>query len=132
MWVGSFTRAELAHAQETAEAFLKDANRRPESPEAGIAHRSYGMTCWFQGDFVGARQHAERVLAIYDRDRDGELAFRFGQDYGITAMSFLALVLWPLGEVDRDRRAADEAVAQALQKVMFRPCIWSQCYNGFA
>jgi predicted ATPase len=31
-------------------------------------------------------------------------------------MSFLALVLWPLGEVDRARRLADEAVALALQE----------------
>ena len=116
MWVGSFTRAELAPAQETAEAFLRDAVRQPESPPAGIAHRSYGMTCWFQGDFVGARQHTERVLAIYNRERDRELAFRFGQDYGITAMSFLALVLWPLGEIDRGRRVADEAVALALHE----------------
>ena len=100
-WVGSLTRAELAPAREIAEAFLRDAVREPESPPAGIAHRSYGMTCWFQGDFVGARQHTERVLAIYNRERDRELAFRFGQDYGITAMSFLALVLWPLGEIDR-------------------------------
>ena len=72
MWVGSITRAELAPAQETAEAFLRDAARRPESPEAGIAHRSYGMTCWFQGDFFGARQHTERVHTIYDRERDRE------------------------------------------------------------
>jgi class 3 adenylate cyclase len=115
VWVGSLTRAEFAQAQETAEAFLKDAKRRPGSPEAGIAHRSYGMTCWFHGDFVGARQHGEQVLTIYDRERDRELAFKFGQDYGITAMSFLALVLWPLGEVDRARRLADEAIAQALQ-----------------
>jgi tetratricopeptide (TPR) repeat protein len=115
VWVGSCTRAEIAQAQETAEAFLKDATRRPGSPEAGIAHRSYGMTRWFQGDFVGAREHTEQVLTIYDRDRDRELVFKFGQDYGITAMSFLALVLWPLGEVDRARRIAEEAVSQALQ-----------------
>jgi tetratricopeptide (TPR) repeat protein len=116
MWVGSLTRAELAPTQEIAEAFLRDAERQPESPIAGIAHRSYGMTCWFQGNFVGARRHAERVLEIYDHERDRELAFKFGQDYGITAMSFLANVLWPLGEVDRSRRVADEAVAEALSE----------------
>jgi class 3 adenylate cyclase/predicted ATPase len=116
VWVGSFTRAELALAKETAEAFLRDAARKPDSPEAGIAHRSYGMTCWFEGDFVRAREHSEKVLSIYNRERDRELAFKFGQDYGITAMSFLALVVWPLGEVDRARRLADEAVALALRE----------------
>ena len=116
VWVGNLTRAEIAQAQETAEAFLKDATRRPGSPEAGIAHRSYGMTRWFQGDFVGARRHTERVLAIYDRERDRELAFRFGQDYGITAKSFLAFVLWPLGEIDRYRLVADEAVEEAMRE----------------
>ena len=30
-------------------------------------------------------------------------------------MSVLPLVLWPLGEVDRARRIAEEAVSQALQ-----------------
>ena len=73
------------------------------------------MTCWFQGDFVGGREHIEQVLTIYDHDRDRESAFKFGLDYGITAMTFLAFVLWPLGEVDRARRMAEEAVSHALQ-----------------
>jgi tetratricopeptide (TPR) repeat protein len=115
VWVGNLTRAELAPAREIAEAFLHDAERQPQSPEAGIAHRGYSMTCWFQGDFVGAREHSERVLTICNRERDRELSFGFGQDYGNTAMSFLAFVLWPLGEVDRARRLADSAVKQALQ-----------------
>ena len=114
-WLASFTRAEIAQAQETAEAFLKDATPRPGSPEAGLAHRSYGLTRWFQGDFVGAREHVEQVLTIYDRDRDRELAFKYGLDYGITTMSILALVLWPLGEFDRARRIAEDAVSHALQ-----------------
>jgi class 3 adenylate cyclase/predicted ATPase len=113
-WLGSFIRAETAQAQETAEAFLKDATQRPGSPEAGLAHRNYGLTRWFQGDFVGGREHAEQVLTIYDRDRDRELAFKFALDYGISAMAFLALALWPLGEVDRARRIVEDAVAQAL------------------
>ena len=115
VWLASFTRAEIAQAQETAEAFLKDATQRPGSPEVGLAHRNYGMTRWFQGDFVGGREHVEQVLTIYDRDRDRELAFKFGLDYGISVMAFLPLVLWPLGEVDRARRIAEEAVSRALQ-----------------
>jgi class 3 adenylate cyclase/tetratricopeptide (TPR) repeat protein len=114
-WLASFTRAEIAQAEETAEAFLKDAAQRPGSPEAGLAHRNYGLTRWFQGDFVEAREHAERVLTIYDRDRDRELTFKFNVDYGISAMASLALVLWPLGEIDRARRIAEDAISQAEQ-----------------
>jgi predicted ATPase len=55
------------------------------------------------------------VLTIYDRDRDRELAFKYGLDYGITTMSLLALALWPLGEVDRAHRIAEDAVSQASQ-----------------
>jgi class 3 adenylate cyclase/tetratricopeptide (TPR) repeat protein len=115
LWVGQYTRAELAYARESAEAFLQDAQRQPQSPEAGIAHRSYGMTCWYQGDFVGARVHMEQALEIYDSERDRELVFRFGQDYGITSMSFLALTLWPLGDVDHALRLAEDSVTRAIQ-----------------
>ena len=81
-----------------------------------MALRNYGMARWFIGDFVGAREHVQQALTIYDRsDRDRELVSKFREDYAITAMGFLALVLWPLGEVDRARRIAEEAVSQATQ-----------------
>ena len=43
----------------------------------------------------------ERALALFQPGRDDDLAFRFGQDQGVSAMAYLALVLWPLGEIDR-------------------------------
>ena len=48
-----------------------------------------------------ARDHLERALALFQPGRDDDLAFRFGQDPGVAAMIYLALVLWPLGEVER-------------------------------
>jgi predicted ATPase len=113
LWVGSFVRGELTPMREIAEGFLRDAERQPGSPEAGIAHRAFGCTCWFQGDYVGAREHLEKALAAYEPVRDRGLAFRFGQGVGVSAMIFLDLVLWPLGEVDRARRLAEEALLQA-------------------
>ena len=43
----------------------------------------------------------ERALALFQPGRDDDLAFRFGQDPGVAAMVYLAIALWPLGEVDR-------------------------------
>ena len=84
-----------------AAAFLSDIDARPDSPEAGVAHRAAGMTCWFAGEYREARDHLERALALFQPGRDDDLAFRFGLDPGVAAMGWLAGTLWPLGEVDR-------------------------------
>ena len=84
-----------------AAAFLNDVEARPDSPEAGVAHRAAGLTCWFAGDYREARDHLERALALFEPGRDDDLAFRFGQDHGVAAMGCLAIASWPLGEVDR-------------------------------
>ena len=101
LWVGSFTRGELPEMRAHAAAFLSDLEATPESPEAGVAHRAAGATGWFAGEYAHARDHLERALALFRPGRDDDMAFRFGQDQGVSAMAFFALVLWPLGEIDR-------------------------------
>ena len=113
LWASSWVRGELAQMREPAQAFLEDTKARPGTPEASIAHRLLGSTCWLQGDFVGARMHLENSLAIYNSERDRDFAFRFGQDSGVSAMIVLALTLWPLGEINRASQYAVEATTQA-------------------
>jgi hypothetical protein len=84
-----------------AAAFLSDVEARPDSPEAGVAHRAAGTTCWFAGEYREARDHLERALALFQPGRDDDLAFRFEYDAGVGAMALLAIASWPLGEVDR-------------------------------
>jgi hypothetical protein len=55
LWVGPFIRGNLAQMREVAEAFMRDAERSPALPEAGIAHRLLGTTCWYTGDYAGAQ-----------------------------------------------------------------------------
>ena len=90
--------------REHARAFLSDVAANPDSPEAGVAHRTAGITHWFAGEYAGAREHLERALAIpwpTRSARDDDLAFRFGNDAGVAAMHYLALTLWPMGDVGR-------------------------------
>ncbi len=101
LWVGSYVRGELPSMRAHAAAFLSDVEARPDSPEAGVAHRAAGITCWFAGEYREARDHFERALALFQPGRDDDLAFRFGQDPGVGAMAYLAIASWPLGEVDR-------------------------------
>jgi tetratricopeptide (TPR) repeat protein len=101
LWVGCFTRGDLASMRTHAAAFLSDIEAIPDSPEASVAHRAAGVTRWFAGDYREAQDHLERALAQFQTGRDDDLAFRFGVDPGAAAMVYLAFASWPLGEVDR-------------------------------
>ena len=60
LWVGSYNRGELPSMRAHAAAFLGDVEARPDSPEAGVAHRAAGITCWFAGEYREARDHFEK------------------------------------------------------------------------
>ena len=115
LWVGPFTRGELAPMREVVQALLRDCEDKPTSPEAGIAHRLAGTTNWYAGDFEEALVHLDQALAIFDPQRDRDLAYRFGHDVGVAEMAYLAMVRWSLGETDRAHQLAAEMVTQAIQ-----------------
>jgi predicted ATPase len=101
LYAGNYQRGELPQAKVYAEALLRDVEDRPDSPEAGVAHRALGLVRWFAGEYREARDHLDRALALFQPGRDDDLAFRFGQDAGVGASLYLAIVLWPLGELER-------------------------------
>jgi len=93
---------------------MSAAKRRPESPVAAVvAHWTIGVTCWFGGDYLNARLHLEQALAIYEAEPNPAIFKASALDLPFVIMRFLALVLWPLGSIDRSRRLAAEAVRAA-------------------
>jgi predicted ATPase len=112
LWVGSFTRGELAAMRAHAAACLRDVAAKPDSPEAGVAHRVCAQTHWFAGEYVEARHHLERALALFQPGRDDDLAFRFGHDAGAGAMAYLATTSWALGDVARANAQVDAMVTR--------------------
>ena len=101
LWAGNFVRGELPAMRAHSSAFLGDVESTPDSPEAGVAHRAAGITCWVAGEYREARDHLERALALFQPGRDDDLAFRFGPDPGVLAMHYLALTIWPMGDIGR-------------------------------
>ena len=101
LWASSYVRGELASMRTHAAAFLAGVSARPNSAEAGVAHRVQGITHYFAGEYVEALRELEQALALFQPGRDDDLAFRFSPDSGVAAMIYLALVSWPLGEVGR-------------------------------
>ena len=101
LWVGSYVRGELPSMRTQAETFLNDIAARPNSPEAGVAHRIAGVTHWFAGEFVEAKEQLEHALTLFQPGRDDDLAFRFGHDPGIVGMIYLAHASWVLADISR-------------------------------
>jgi tetratricopeptide (TPR) repeat protein len=132
LWVGSYVRGELPSMRAGVAAFLSDTEARPDSPEAGVAHRAAGLTCWFAGEYREARDHLERALGLFLPGRDDDLAFRFGLDPCVAAMVNLAAVSWSLGEVDSaisliermpTRLAGSTHVGRSRLEKCIRPCL---------
>ena len=82
------------------------------------AHHLGWSALAFSGDFAAARKHAERGIALYDRERDHRLTYVFsGHDPGMCCRSFGSLAMWQLGYPDtalamcRDGFALAQAVS---------------------
>jgi class 3 adenylate cyclase/tetratricopeptide (TPR) repeat protein len=113
----SLTHGEIAPMWELADATISAANRRPDSPVAAVvAHWTNGATCWFGGDYLNARVHLEQALATYGAEPNLETFRASTLDLPFVIMRFLALVLWPIGKIDRARRLAAEALSAAGEK----------------
>ena len=112
--VHSVFRGGYRSARETAERFLREAEREARLTEIAAAHRILGLILLWQGDFEEARAYFERVLITYDPERDRETKFRFGQDSRVAATSYLALAAWFFGDVRRGQELMGEACARAV------------------
>jgi class 3 adenylate cyclase/predicted ATPase/ABC-type transport system involved in cytochrome c biogenesis ATPase subunit len=113
LWVGHLNRSEPAPMREMAELFLREATARPDCPEAVVAHRVSGVTCFYLGDFAGGHDHFQKTVELYDRARYADFANRFGQDPRATAEIYDALALWVLGRLDEALPLAERVLADA-------------------
>jgi len=113
LWVGHRNRGEAAPMREMAELFLREATAQPNCPEAVVAHRISGSTCWYFGDYAGAHDHFQKTIELYDPARHGDFANRFGQDPRVAADVYDAIALWVLGRIDKALTLADRALAEA-------------------
>jgi predicted ATPase len=113
LWVGHLTRCEPAPMREMAELFLRETTARPDCPEAVVARRNIGTTCFYFGDFAGAHDHFQRAIALYDSAHHADFANRLGQDPRAVAAIVDAVTLWVLGRVDEASPLSDRALADA-------------------
>ena len=114
-WTLALVRGELKSARELASAFLREAEGLGRFVEVGVASRGLAIVSYWLSEFARARIHCELALATCDPDRDREARERFSEDPRLTAMSWLAVTMWQLGEVERARALVEEVNRRAAE-----------------
>ena len=114
-WVRSYVRGEFRSARDTAEDFLRDAESASRATEACVARRVLGLTCLFQGEYRRAERHLERAITDTGADRDRQSRDLFNVETRAAATTYLALIVWHLGDVERAGLLIDKGVGYALE-----------------
>jgi predicted ATPase len=115
--------------REIAELFLREATARPDCPETLIAQRVSGFTCLYFGDFIGAHDHLQKSIELYDKARR-----RFRQP--VRPGSARRGGDWRRPDIvgarsiDEASRLADRALAEA-ESVAHAPTMaWVHCHRA--
>ncbi|WP_108516550.1 adenylate/guanylate cyclase domain-containing protein [Bradyrhizobium algeriense] len=73
------------------------------------SHRLAGITAMHSGAFLKARSEFEAILQLYDARQHRSQPVHYVHDPKVSALTYLALVLWILGLPDQARRSSNEA-----------------------
>ena len=122
LWRFYLLRAELGKARELAEHCLLLVQRVNDPARLIVAHDALGETLFFLGDFVHARAHLERAIALYDPQK--RRPHRALTDPGVSSLSMLAGALWMQGYPEQARQTREEALH--LAEVLAHPHIVAQ------
>jgi TOMM system kinase/cyclase fusion protein len=113
LWVFHIAGAQYETAHELAAQLFSLAQGRQDPIPLLAALRELGGAALMLGDLAPARGHLEQAFALYEPERHGPLAFRYGHDIGSSVLAFLSLTLWLLGYPDQASQKIEVALSQA-------------------
>ncbi len=99
--------------RELAVQFLGLAEKQKAVVPLMVGHRLMGATLVFTGNVAEGRAHYDQAIALYDPAEHRPLALRFGQDVGVTILSFRSQALWFLGYPEAAHTDAEHALQAA-------------------
>ena len=112
-WVANFVAFNGDVMRELAAQFLALAEKQGATVPLMVGHRLMGMSLLFTGDIAEGRAHYDQAIALYDPAEHRPLATRFGQDIGVSILSFRSLALWLLGYPEAALADAEHALKDA-------------------
>ncbi|MFZ4656393.1 MAG: AAA family ATPase [Caldilineaceae bacterium] len=95
-------------------------------------HCLLGLTAFYQGRFIDAKDHLLEGCRLYDPARDQQYVLEHAQDTGILCQSYMSIVEWFLGFSDKAYEQAhralefapDEAIDPNSRAVVYFTVIW--------
>jgi class 3 adenylate cyclase len=116
LWYCNFTQGARLPLGPSSEAFLSTARSAPSDPlSIQLTTLVTFFASWFGGDFVGAREYAEARFRYLNSTAEVS-AYLIDLDPHVTVRLYLALILWPLGDVHQATKYKEESLALAIQK----------------
>ena len=113
VWVANYAGFNSDVMRELAAQFLALAEKRGATVPRMVGHRLLATSLLSAGDFVEARAHYDRALALYDPVAHRPLVTRFGQDVRVAILARRSLNLWLLGYPEAALADADHALKDA-------------------
>ena len=112
-WVANYVAFNGDVVRELAAQFLALAEKQGATVPLMIGHRLMGISLLCTGDIAEGRAHLDRAIALYDPAEHRPLATRFGQDVGVSILSYRSWALWFLGYPEAALADADQALKDA-------------------
>lgn len=110
LWMYHLVRAEHEAANELTKQILGVAHTTGDPDLALEAHFAVGLSAFYCGELLLAREHLEQAISAYDPERHKGLASTYGGlDPGVCCLEYVAWTLWLLGYPDQALKRADEA-----------------------
>ncbi len=110
LWVIYHVRADLKTAHELGDQLLHVAQSVQDPSLLVEAHRNLGATLFCLGELVPAQAHLEKSETLYDSKKHRFHISLFGQDPGVTSLSYLSWTLWLRGYPDQAMSKVHEAI----------------------
>jgi predicted ATPase len=111
LWTVYFLRGTLVPCLGAAEQVLKLALAAGDPGLEIAARQAIGYSNYFLGNFVEAREHAEKGLALYDPERERSLVASFQLPLSSACGNFKMMSLWFMGYPEQAEQARKEAWA---------------------
>ena len=113
LWNFYYVRADFQTARELGQQLLTLAEDSQKSDLLMEAHAALGEILMNAEELVSAQAHFEQGIALYNPQQHRSHATFYGQDVGVTCLSYMSWILCYLGYPDRALKRSHESLELA-------------------